>query len=462
MTGIIYASGSSVNGPVNDMVYNTDANVVTPVYSSGSIGQLYSMIAGGNEAFFYSNGVGVYGVGMGTGYPGDGSGVTKYFPIRTLSSTTISAIVTGSYGTQFVLDNTGKNCYTWGYNAFGQLGLGNTVNQLTPVSFSTLPNETLVQVAMGYTHTLVLTNNGTVFSYGEGTNYRLGDWSSTAAKTSPYRVWLDSVLVRRRVSQICAGYSFSVALVDDAQLYGWGLGYNGVGSSATPVAFNVTGNKRIVRIACVGGAGTYALDSTGALYSWSTSSSFGEAGTGTSSASAQASTALTGFPVGTVFKNVFAGPNSGAALTTTGILYVWGRNQNGQLGDGTTTNILSATRYNPQFPNRIVRHASFGINTLHVLYDATITCNMTLPDDPFVCSGHGNCTGYNTCSCSAGYTGTYCDSYTCFGTSANSSSVCSSNGKCVKVDTCVCFPGYSGSLCNTKLSGFTFTSGDNT
>jgi alpha-tubulin suppressor-like RCC1 family protein len=462
MTGIIYASGANTYGAVNDMVYNSDTFAYTPVYSSGSAYQLYSLIAGGNEAFFYSNGVGVFGVGANTGFPGDASGITQYFPIKTLPTTSIAAIITGSYGTQFVLDTTGKNCYTWGYNGYGQLGLGNTVTQLTPVAFSTLPNETLVQVAMGYTHTLVLTNNGTIFSYGEGTSYRLGDPSSTAAKSLPYRVWLDTVLVRKRVSQVCAGYSFSLALVDDAQLYGWGLGYNGVGNSQTPVAFNITGNKRIVKIACVGGAGTYALDSNGTLYSWTTSSSSGEAGTGTSSSSAQASTALTNFPYGTRFKNVFAGMNSGAALTTTGLLYVWGRNQAAQLGDGSGTNILSATLHNPQFPNRVVRYATFGINTLHVLYDASSSCNLTLSDDPYVCNGNGNCTGYNTCVCNSGYTGMYCDKFSCFGTSSNSSSVCSGNGRCIKLDACICFTGYSGYSCNTKLSGFTFTSGNNT
>ena len=42
----------------------------------------------------------------------------------------------------------------------GQLGLGNTINQLTPYRVSALSNFVVVKVACGYAHTLALTDEG--------------------------------------------------------------------------------------------------------------------------------------------------------------------------------------------------------------------------------------------------------------------------------------------------------------
>uniref|UniRef100_A0A3Q3DC17 RCC1 and BTB domain containing protein 2 n=1 Tax=Hippocampus comes TaxID=109280 RepID=A0A3Q3DC17_HIPCM len=64
--------------------------------------------------------------------------------------------------------------YGWGYNCNGQLGLGNTGNQQTPCRVAALQGVKVVQVACGYAHTLALTDDGFVYSWGANSYGQLG------------------------------------------------------------------------------------------------------------------------------------------------------------------------------------------------------------------------------------------------------------------------------------------------
>ena len=64
--------------------------------------------------------------------------------------------------------------YCWGNNEYGQLGLGNTDNQNTPILCSSLSNEDVIDIKCGYNHTLVLTSNGDVLSCGSNYLSQLG------------------------------------------------------------------------------------------------------------------------------------------------------------------------------------------------------------------------------------------------------------------------------------------------
>lgn len=56
--------------------------------------------------------------------------------------------------------------YVWGYNGNGQLGLGSSGNQPTPCRVAALQGIHVQWVACGYTHTLVLTDEGQVYAWG--------------------------------------------------------------------------------------------------------------------------------------------------------------------------------------------------------------------------------------------------------------------------------------------------------
>lgn len=62
--------------------------------------------------------------------------------------------------------------FSWGCNSHGQLGHGNTQEQLRPLQIEEFDGVT--QVSAGVCHTLAVTKSGQLYSWGYGSNYCLG------------------------------------------------------------------------------------------------------------------------------------------------------------------------------------------------------------------------------------------------------------------------------------------------
>ncbi|XP_052141834.1 ultraviolet-B receptor UVR8-like [Oryza glaberrima] len=92
--------------------------------------------------------------------------------LEALKDTTISQI-SGGWRHTMALAADGK-LYGWGWNKFGQVGVGDNEDHCSPVQVN-FPNEQkVVQVACGWRHTLALTEAKNVFSWGRGTSGQLG------------------------------------------------------------------------------------------------------------------------------------------------------------------------------------------------------------------------------------------------------------------------------------------------
>ena len=59
-------------------------------------------------------------------------------------------------------------CFSWGKNNQGQCGHPVTCDIILPQQIGALANEVVIRVAGGWEHTLALTEDGRVFSYGSG------------------------------------------------------------------------------------------------------------------------------------------------------------------------------------------------------------------------------------------------------------------------------------------------------
>ncbi|CAO3702342.1 unnamed protein product [Rhizopus stolonifer] len=133
------------------------------------------------------------------------------------------------------------NVYTWGTyrGADGAFGFSPTSSQQnTPLLFDSLGKETIADITTGTNHSLALSADGRVFSWGYGEQGQLG------RRISP-RYPKDSLrcqnLGLRNVKLIGAGSYHSLAVTHDNQLYAWGLNnFRQCADSEEPMIFAPT------------------------------------------------------------------------------------------------------------------------------------------------------------------------------------------------------------------------------
>ena len=242
--------------------------------------------------------------------------------------------------------------YGWGSNATGMLGDGSNTSR--PIAVATdvsgvLSGKTITSIVSSATaaHTLALTSDGKVYAWGENVEGQLGDNSTTSSRY-PVAVDMTGALLGKSVVALAAGYQHSLALTSDGGIYAWGsniageLGTGSTSDSLVPVAVDASGvlsGKTIVQIQA--GWGTSAvLDSNGQVYTWGSGSALGNS-------SATASTVpvavdISGVLSGKVVSKLRVGGFHMLVQTTDGMLFGWGINNRGQIGDGTSgTNRMS-------------------------------------------------------------------------------------------------------------------------
>lgn len=111
----------------------------------------------------------------------------------------------------------GGKIYAAGQGDVGQLGLGEDVMEKS--RFTPLPNlENIVAIAAGGMHSVCLTSDGKVLTFGCNDESALGrDTSKEGSEFNPNYVELPGKAV-----QISAGDSHSAALLDDGRVFAWG------------------------------------------------------------------------------------------------------------------------------------------------------------------------------------------------------------------------------------------------
>jgi alpha-tubulin suppressor-like RCC1 family protein len=172
---------------------------------------------------------------------------------------------------------------------------------------------------------------GTLFAWGLGGNGQLGN-GTTTDRHLPTAVKLPAGTA---ITQVRAGCFHSLALTSTGKVFAWGLnnlGQLGNGtttSSTTPVQVKLPATVKVtaVRAGCFH---SLALTSTGTVYAWGGNGN-GQLGNGTTTDS----DVPVPVPTGTAVKAISAGEGHSLAVTTSGNLLAWGFGAAGQLGDGT-------------------------------------------------------------------------------------------------------------------------------
>ncbi|XP_017205802.1 RCC1 and BTB domain-containing protein 2 isoform X2 [Oryctolagus cuniculus] len=215
---------------------------------------------------------------------GDAQSTIEPRRLDSLSGKKIACLSYGS-GPHVVLATTEGEVFTWGHNAYSQLGNGTTNHGLVPCQISTnLSNKQVIEVACGSYHSLVLTSDGEVFAWGYNNSGQVGS-GPTANQPIPRRV--TGCLQNKVVVNIACGQMCSMAVVDTGEVYVWGYNGNGQlglgsgGNQPTPCRVAALQGIRVQRVAC-GYAHTLVLTDEGQVYAWG-ANSYGQLGTGNKS-----------------------------------------------------------------------------------------------------------------------------------------------------------------------------------
>ncbi|WP_051551890.1 IPT/TIG domain-containing protein [Nocardioides sp. URHA0020] len=227
-----------------------------------------------------------------------------------------------------------KSLWCWGYNAEGQVGDGTTTTRKVPVRVA--PGTTWRHVSVGLSHTCGIRTDRTAWCWGDDDFGELGDGAVTGDGANPHLpaqvgggagTW----------SSVEAGSYFTCG-IDIGGTWCWGEnsadGQLGTGEtyaerdkSPTPLLLGVTATQLDV------GADHACAVVAAATRCWGTGS-FGRLGTG-ATAGAAVPTPVAG--AGRPTLAVTTGDSHSCSLDSRSVVLCWGRNQAGEVGDGTSS-----------------------------------------------------------------------------------------------------------------------------
>jgi len=245
--------------------------------------------------------------------------------------------------------------WAWGMNQGGQMGNG-TVNPISgpqvtvpvPVGNSQ-PGGAInnpVQVSCGYTYGVALLTNSTVWTWGSGVNGELGYGTNGYTSYAPV-----PVAGLTNITAISSGWKHTLALKSDGTVWAWGKNRNGELGDGTSInrsnAVQVLALSNIVAVSG-GDYNSIALRSDGTVWKWGVND-VGELGIGTTDGTGPGvatDPVVHATPVqvaqdtfGNGFSNVVMVSNRdyhNIAVKSDGSVWMWGANDQGQCGDGTT------------------------------------------------------------------------------------------------------------------------------
>ena len=271
-----------------------------------------------------------------SGRLGDNTTTTRSSPVTVVGGiTTWSKISAG--GKHSVGITSAGVAYGWGYNGYGGLGDNTSTGRSSPVSV--VGGLTWSQVSAGYIHSLGVTTSGVAYGWGNNVNGRLGD-GTTTARSSPV-----TVVGGLTWSQVSAGYKHSVGLTTSGVAYGWG--YNGFGAIG-----DNTQSQRLSPVTVVGGltwsqvtaGGVHSLGitSSGFAYAWGRNDNM-QLGDGSPTTNRSSPvTVIGGITAWSQVSGSAASGDKHSLGIAAGVAYGWGSNQEAQVGDGTFSNYRSS------------------------------------------------------------------------------------------------------------------------
>ncbi len=248
--------------------------------------------------------------------------------------------------------NTGGSVYCWGENSFGQLGNDTTTNSRVPVQVRGPAGagflSDVTRIGAGFRHTCAVKTDGTVWCWGRNDFGQLGNGTTSATATrTPVQVrGVGGTGFLTTAVEVVGGESSTCARLTDSTVACWGrndrgqLGVAGTTRTSPVLVRGAGGSGTLTNVASLDTGQKHACVTltTGSVWCWGWNSD-GQLGNNTitdSNAPVQVRGPLN---VGTFANATLIGTGylSTCAARSDYTVWCWGRNANGQLGNGTTT-----------------------------------------------------------------------------------------------------------------------------
>ncbi len=323
----------------------------SPIDVATSLTNIEAVEAGDGFSFVLTGDGSLKGWGVNTfGQLGDGTTLSRVLPVNVVSGVGLDLIrltdvvkIAAGFSHALALMGNGT-IKAWGQNYYGQLGNGSFSSSWTPVTVQGIEDAT--DIAAGGSHSLAIVNGG-VKAWGRNWFGQLGNGLSRSSNSATP---VDVIGITSGATAIAAGNQFSLAIVNGG-LKAWGENYYGqlgtgsvsrfgpmpMGAPATSTPVNVLGLSSGVTAIAAGSDHALAVVN-GAVKAWGRNQ-FGQLGNGSASEYNATPTTVQGLTGGATA--VAAGSAHSLALVSGG-LKGWGYNYYGQLGDGSTL-----SRYSP-------------------------------------------------------------------------------------------------------------------
>lgn len=358
--------GENTNGQLGD---NGTTNSSTPGQISQSVSSFLSgidaMSLGSNFAcaLMLDTTVKCWG-GGGSGRLGNNSDTGSGYPITVLGPTgtgTLSGVTQLASGTSFncaLMADTGVKC--WGYGLNGRLGNNSTATKKVPTAVRNTTDTAdftgAKEIFAGANQACLRLADNTAMCWGQNTYGQVGDGTKTDKWLPTTVIDSDGEGPLENVDFISPGNNFACALLNGGTVKCWGQDYYGqLGDGAStdqPYGVSVkapasesgvlTGVKQI----SAGDSFVCSVRSTETVWCWGRNNNgqLGNGNTTTSRVPVQVKADQNGNPLTDVVE-VFSGKEHACAVKRGGTIACWGRGDSGQMGDGTTTltNLLPHT-----------------------------------------------------------------------------------------------------------------------
>jgi len=263
------------------------------------------------------------------------------WPPVLLPLTGISAISSGAYHS-CAIDGAGR-LFCWGRNNQGQLGDGSLNDSPIPVEVTALSGESIAMVSCGSFHTCAVNSSGKTWCWGSNRDGKLGNGEFGGVYVQPVPLTGDFPAF----VSIAAGATFTCAADVNGSVWCWGDGSFGETGSKTlhnePLPIQISGIKNVETLSA-GWAHICALMADGNAACWGKNYA-GELGN-SSNIPRSLPAPITGLSSKQPLQILSAGGRTSCAVTHTGMLFCWGRNDAGQSGATARVDILLPAQVN--------------------------------------------------------------------------------------------------------------------